>query len=84
MGPNSSDAPSCEKCGAPMRQMASMPALELRGKLCVLFHCEPCDRIKWTRNKAASVGGPRSRLERKRRCAPRFVGAAVRSICPIP
>ena len=47
MGPNPPDAPICEKCGTPSVDMASMPALELRGETCVLFHCEPCDRIKW-------------------------------------
>jgi len=39
--------PHCEKCRKPMRHVATMPIIGAVGKATSVFHCEPCDHLKW-------------------------------------
>ena len=39
--------PQCEKCRKPTRHVATFPVLGMVGKTTGLFHCEPCDHLKW-------------------------------------
>jgi len=47
--------PQCEKCRKPMRHVATFPVLGTVGKTTGLFHCEPCDHLKWIEEFVASA-----------------------------
>ena len=40
-------APSCEKCAAEMRLVASMPPISVSGRGATVFRCDPCKAVKW-------------------------------------
>jgi uncharacterized protein with PIN domain len=42
-----SNPPQCDKCGKPMHHVATMPVVGTVGKNTILFHCTPCEQVKW-------------------------------------
>jgi len=45
-----SNPPQCEKCGKAMHHVATMPVVGTVGKNTILFHCTPCEQVKWIEN----------------------------------
>ena len=46
------NAPPCDGCGQPMKHCISLPVLGTAGRMTRVFHCEPCDRLKWLEDGA--------------------------------